>query len=195
VQTLKGQGAYPEEVRSELIGRRWVERAEIFKLNGDLEEQRPASDAYYVHDLRSATLALHGLRATFGGSFDPINEKFTELDRAFRVLEAGHGLAEAVTALDFLAAAERWEITSTRSRSSNPRDWEWLEARIRAWPEELGKLQPPESQRKVLDEVRKITSEAQRMPAWQTVNQEMKERFNPEASAGSRAAGSGATRR
>ena len=47
-----------------------------------------------------------------------------------------------MSGLNLLAVAERWEMASQRSRTTNLRDWQWLETRLRALPDELGKMQP-----------------------------------------------------
>jgi hypothetical protein len=79
-----------------------------------------------------------------------------------------------------LSAAERWEIATARSRTGDPRDWRWLEARLRVLPDELGKIQPDEPLRATVQQAQKILWEMQRLAGWQELNREMSERFNPQ---------------
>ncbi|HYR58008.1 MAG TPA: hypothetical protein VEO95_05245, partial [Chthoniobacteraceae bacterium] len=93
-------------------------------------------------------------------------------------LESGHNIAETLDAATHLVAAERWEIATAHSRTGNPHDWRWIEARLRTLPDELGKIQPDESLRPIVQEAQKILWDAQRLTSWQELNREMTERFN-----------------
>jgi hypothetical protein len=135
-----------------------------------------------VGDLRSARLALQGLAVIGGGEFEPVKEKFAALDQSLRFLESGHAIAELLDGLNHLAIAERWEIRSARSGTSTPRTWEWLELRLRTVPEELGRIQPPEPTRKIVQDAQQLVREAHRQSPAQAIGREMKERLKPERS-------------
>ena len=163
------------ELRRMLADRRWQRRGEFLKAHGDLEELRPNPDSYFVSDVRAATLALQGLKLA-----SDWEKGLAEMDEKFRLLESGHNLSEALDGFNHLAVNERWDIYTPRSQTSNPRDWYWLEGRMRTLPDELGKTQPPEALRKIVEEVRQILWKAQQQPAWKNVTEEMKDRFKVE---------------
>jgi hypothetical protein len=173
-------GQLPPEVRAALTERRWEQRADILKLNGDIEEQRPAFDAYYVSDIRSTTLALQGLRIEGAGALDPIKEKLDRLDKGFRILEAGHDVSEVLDGLTHLASSERYEIKTPRGRTVQPRNWEWVSTRLKSLPDELGRTDAPEPTRKTIEEARDILRKALQVPGAEPARREMRERFNPE---------------
>ena len=166
------------ETRDALATGRWSARSDLFKTHGDLEEIRPASDASFVADVRAATVALEGFQAlapTDGP--EKTGEKLTQLDLAFRLLEGGHDLQEMLDGLIHLAANERWQIISPRARTANPRDWNWLEARLKLAPDELGRLQlTAEPVREAISGAQKILSETPKNPSWAQIAREMQER-------------------
>jgi len=170
------------DVRAWLTGRRWTLRGEAFKQHGDLEEARIESDSYFVNDVRSTSLALGALHdaAKQAGSIDGVNDKLTALDKSFRLLESAHDLSELLDGLNHLGANERWDILNPRARTSAPRDWKWLEARLRVMPEELGQLKLDEPVRQAISLAQKSLWEMQKLPAWQVVTQEMTDRLKPD---------------
>ena len=145
-QTLRSN-QIPAEPRAGLATQRWNARSGLFKSYGDAEEGRSDADNYFVSDVRMLTLALDALRgpalsvANPSPDWDKAVQKITTLDQAFRVLESGHNLAELISQLDHLAAAERWEFAALRARTSNARDWRWSHQRMRTVSEELGRAQ------------------------------------------------------
>lgn len=184
LQKIAGRKQWTDETRGALADRHWELRGQIFKQHGDLEETRMASDSYFVNDLRMATLALDALHlAVASASPEENKKKLLTLDKNFRLLEVGHNVAETLDGLNILAAAERWEIATARARTGDPRDWRWLEARLRALPEELGRIQAEEPLRPIVQQAQRILGEAQRRPEWHQVNREMAERFNPQREA------------
>jgi hypothetical protein len=167
-----------DATRSQLRDWKWASRIAHFKLHGDLEEARPASDAPFVSDVRAATLALEALSDKQRGlSLDAIDEQVRVIDEKFRLLEVAHNVAEVAVGLQGLAAAERWEFVSPRARTTQPRDWEWMEARLKSLPEELARIGVPEPSRKIVAEAQKLLRSAASLPAAKNVNKEMKERF------------------
>ena len=180
-QEMKAAGANDKaaaELRQLLVDRRWQRRGEFLKAHGDLEELRPNPDSYFVSDVRATTLALQGLKLMSGA--EDWEKKLAETDVRFRLLESGHNLSETLDGFNHLAVNERWEIYTPRSQTSNPRDWSWLEARMRMLPEELGKTQQPEPTRKIVEQAQQILWKAQQQPAWKNVTGEMKDRFKVE---------------
>jgi len=128
------------ETLTTLSDARWTARTEVFKGYGDLEEVRTNADNAWVSDVRTATAALEALHGMATGADKAVlDEKFTVLDRALRVLESGHQLAEVLDGLNFLATNERWDIRSLAARTQSPRDWKWLESRLHGAPDEINK--------------------------------------------------------
>ncbi len=182
-------GQIPAPARVSLAAARWAAKTQLFKAHGDWEEARPDSDAYFVGDVRSATLALDVLRETVlatddASGWDKATPQFVSLDLSFRVLESGHDILELHDGLVRLAGTERWEAAAVRARTSNPRDWEWLEARLKALPDALGKLQlntkEDETARNAVNAAQKVLRDAQNDASARAINAEMKERAKPE---------------
>jgi hypothetical protein len=163
--------------RGGLLDARWESKTSWLKTNGDLEEVRPTSDTYYVSDLRQTTLALPPLKAAVAeGGVEKSAPALVALDKDFRVLESGHTLSEILDGLRTLSDAERWELVAARARTSNPRNWEWLEARLREVPNEFSRTNLDGDLRKLMEAVRKIVSDVDRLEAFRTVDREMRER-------------------
>ncbi len=179
-QQVKAMDKLPADAVAGLISRRWDERIEAFKAHGDAEEARPDSDAYFVNDVRSVSLALKATHEAATDDAALLKEKLAALEKNFRLLESGHNLFEVADGLKQLAGAEKWEIYSARARTSAPRDWSWLEARLRALPEELGKAALDEETKKLTGEAQKILWQVLQQPFAQQVAQEMPQRFNPQ---------------
>ncbi len=178
---LAARKQWSDEVRGMLADRSWELRGLMLKQHGDLEETRTASDTYFVNDVRMVTLALDALHMVVASATPDENKrKLLTLDKSFRLLESGHNIVETLDALTHLGAAERWEIATARSRTGDPRDWRWIEARLRALPEELERIQPDEPLRPIVQQARTLLRETQRLPGWQALNREMTERFNPQ---------------
>ncbi|MGB8170553.1 MAG: hypothetical protein WCF18_23825 [Chthoniobacteraceae bacterium] len=178
---LASRKQWSDDVRSALADRRWESCGLVLKQHGDLEEARTASDSYFVNDVRMTTLALDSLHMAVAAATPEENQtRLLALAKSFRLFESGHNIAEMLDALTHLSAAERWEIATARSRTGDPRDWRWIEARLRAMPDELGRIQPDETLRPIVQQAQKILGEMQRLPGWQALNREMTERFNPQ---------------
>ncbi len=174
---LVRNGRHPAPVLASLLDARWESKASWLRAVGDAEEARVSSDTYFVNDVRQTTLALEALRLV-------VNEKGVEkwgpqllaFDRSFRVLESGHNLSEVLDGLLVLSDAERWELVAARARTTNPRNWEWLEARLKAIPEELNRARFEGEMRKVMEGVRKIVADVDRLPAYKTIDRELRDR-------------------
>lgn len=137
---IRANKNHAPETQAALNDARWAARSEIFKTYGDLEELRTNADNAWVSDLRTTTAALEALHnMAAGAEKQALEEKLTTIDRSLRVLESGHQLAEILEGLNFLATNERWDIRSLAARTQSPRDWKWIESRLRTAPDELGK--------------------------------------------------------
>jgi len=179
LRAIAGNEKLSAEARTHLVDRRWESRIAHFKLHGDLEEARTASDTPFVADLRAMTLALQAMHVTMGqAKAEEIEEKLRSMDKPFRVLESAHNLAEIVGGLGTLAVGERWELFSPRARTTSPRDWEWVEDRMKAVVNELERTELDPSIRERIREAEKIIRAAISDPAARQVNQEMKQRFD-----------------
>ena len=177
-EEVKRSEKLPEEWRARIIDRRWDLRSAVFKEHGDLEEARGNSDSYFVADLRATTLALLGLKTA--GTPPERDKKLGELDLSFRLLESGHNLVETLAGFNHLAVGERWDVYHPRVRTTNARDWKWLEDRLRTLPDELGKTQQPEATHQIVMSAQRILWEAQKRPSWKALADEMQERLRPE---------------
>lgn len=171
----------PERV-SDLQGGRWDSTRDLLKTHGDVEEIRPGSDAEFVSDARAATTALEGLRVlTTANGLPATRERISALDRAFRLLEGAHDLQELVDGLTGLAVEERWQIATPRARTAAPRDWGWIEVRLREAPSDLAKLDVREQPaRDAVMAANRILAGANNLPAYRDVDREMNERRKPE---------------
>ncbi len=178
---LSSRQDWPENLRAELAERHWETRGLMLKQNGDLEETRTAADTQFLNDVRMTTLALDALRMSAAtASLEENKTRLTTLDKNFRLLESGHSLAELLDGLQYLAAAERWEIATAHERTGGPREWRWLETRLRFAPEELNRIEPDAALGEIIQEARKILVGAGQLPAWNELNREMSERLSPQ---------------
>jgi len=172
----------PPERTADLQAVRWDAARDTFKVHGDLEEIRPSSDAVFVGDLRAATTALEGLRVLFSGNgVASVRDRLAAFDRIFRLIESAADLQELLDGLTVLTNNERWQVATPRSRTVAPRDWSWLEQRLKETPNELGKLdQKEEAIRKAVEEARKVLSTAFGQAPFRDLDREMNERRRPD---------------
>jgi hypothetical protein len=172
----------PEEARSLVKASRWELRRDLFKTHGDMEEIRPLSDALFVGDLRAATVALESFMAVSAGeTLAQSRERLLGYDRAFRLIESAHDLTELHDGLGQLTISERWQAASPRARTAAPRDWAWLEIRLRQAPDELGRLQlNDEPVRQAIQGAQQILWNLGKLDAFRDLYREMNERRKPE---------------
>ncbi len=119
--------------------RRWKAARAQLEGRAGVEEARRDSDAFFVSDAALAGKALEAVLATHEASPDPdrTRETLGVVERAFRALETGHRTAELALALRSLAEQERWRGGGPDASSRHPKDWRWMEERVRAIPEEF----------------------------------------------------------
>ncbi|MEO8353116.1 MAG: hypothetical protein ABI680_15405, partial [Chthoniobacteraceae bacterium] len=167
--------------RSALAAGEWNARETVFKAHGDVEEIRPTSDALFVADVRSTSVALHGMQdLSPSDGNDKTREKIEALDRAFRLLEGGHDLQELLDGMNNLAANERWQISSPRARTADPRDWNWLEERLRRSPDELKRMNLAGKElQESIEAVCQVLWGMQKLESWKRLDREMEQRRNP----------------
>lgn len=188
LQAVDDNSKLPETHRVATKKGRWELHRDAFKTHGDLEEIRPHSDAPFVGDLRAATLALESLQA-IANTEPPADtrEKLRSIDRAFRVLEGVHDLQELFDGLANVASNERWQVVTPRARTLAPRDWAWLQMRVRQSPDDLGKLGLKEEPlRGAISGAQKILWEAMKVSAFRDIQEEMEQRRRPEHQPASR---------
>jgi hypothetical protein len=167
----------PAETRTAQASRRIELRGLSLKQHGDLEEARRDSDSEFVNDTRTATRALDGIRIKSAeAGREKTDAQVAALDKNFRLLENAHNLNETLAGLNQLAVAERWELASLQARTTNVRDWRWLESRLRALPEELGKMQAEAPLRDLVQQAQRLLWEAQKLPEWRDTSEEMNHR-------------------
>jgi hypothetical protein len=119
----------------------------------EVEEARRDSDPFFVSDSGLAGRALQAVLDAHAAVPEPgqTRELLSIVERAFRTLETGHGLAELSIALREAAEGERWAVGSGNLVTRHPKDWHWMEGRARALEggfEEAGL--PPEAARDLL---------------------------------------------
>jgi hypothetical protein len=177
LEAIRKEPNFPADAQSALAVVRWKACGELFKTSGDLEEIRHHADNQFVSDVRQTVAAIEALSAISAGS-DPaqLREKLDALDAVFRVLESGHNLQETMDGFTQLASSERWEVRDLAARTDAPRDWRWLEARMRLMPDELGRAKPPratEDLAKAFAGAQEILWKTQQVEAWQGMEREM----------------------
>ena len=142
------------------------------------EETRKDADPFFVAD---ASLAGRAMQAVLDGhAAAPEGAKTLEtlrvVDRAYRTLETGHALAETAQALRELAEAERWHAAASTAGLRHPKDWRWVDERMKALPERL-------KDAGFAAEIGKELAKAWRGGATDPVRREMQERSNAERTA------------
>ena len=168
----------PAETREALIAAAWDSSLQILKSCGDAEERRVDSDACFVSDLRLTSRllqALDGQRARLAPQ--EVAKRIETADRDLRLLETGHNIEEVYEGLLRLANAEKWEIYTPLSRTTNPRDWARLNHLLIALPEEAAKSVRAPELRPMLAELQRLLRDAAQRPEARQLAEEMRQRF------------------
>ncbi|HVQ27136.1 MAG TPA: hypothetical protein VMV01_18245, partial [Planctomycetota bacterium] len=95
------------------------------------------------------------------------------VEKASRTLETGHLLAELSTSLRELAEGERWNASQGNRATRHPKDWEWMDARLKTLPEDFKSAGLPA-------EAATSLVKNWRGPAGDAVRREMAERHPPQ---------------
>ncbi len=185
LDAIRKEAALSPESQAAIANGRWKMCGELFKTAGDLEEIRRQADNQFVSDARQTVAAIEALAVVSAGT-EPaqVREKLDALDAAFRVLESGHNLQEAMDGFTQLASSERWEVRDLSAKTDAPRDWRWLEARMRMIPDELGKAREPFQRRgandlaKAFEGAQQIFWKSQQIEAWRAMEREIGGRGN-----------------
>jgi hypothetical protein len=188
LQAVDDNSKLPEAHRVAMKKGRWELRRDLLKTHGDLEEIRPHSDAPFVGDLRAVTLAVESLQALANSTpADQTRDKLRSIDRAFRILEGVHDLQELFDGLANVASNERWQVVTPRARTLAPRDWAWVQMRLRQSPDDLSKLELREEPvRGAINGAQKILWESMKAAAFRDIQEEMERRRRPEIQPSSR---------
>ncbi|MEO6738840.1 MAG: hypothetical protein ABIP20_01215, partial [Chthoniobacteraceae bacterium] len=177
LEQIRKEPTYSADVQRAIADGRWKICSELFKATGDLEEIRHHADNQFVSDARQTVAALEALRAVAPGTdAAEVRAKLDELDAVFRVLESGHDLQETMDGFTQLASSERWEVRDLSARTDAPRDWRWLEARMRMIPDELGRAKPVKADAelaKIFADAQQILRKAQQIEAWRAMEREI----------------------
>ncbi|MBI5773798.1 MAG: hypothetical protein HZA89_08660 [Verrucomicrobia bacterium] len=148
----------------------WRGAVEQIKDRAEAEEVRRDTELQFVADLGKAAQSLSALRAVAG---TPVStrmlEPVREMEKALRTIEAGCGLGELTRGAKHLAQQEQWENQSSDALTSQPKDWNWMGARMKAVPGDLKKAGLPAR-------VGELVAAVPPSPAAQTVAQEMTRR-------------------
>ncbi len=182
LEAIAKDATVPADAQAALARARWKMCGEFFKTSGDLEEIRHHADNQFVSDVRQASAAIEALSAVAAGTeAAQVREKRDALDAVFRVLESGHNLQETMDGFTQLASSERWEVRDLSARTDAPRDWRWLEARMRLIPDELGRAKPvkaAEELAKAFAGAQEILWKTQQIESWHAMEREMGGRGN-----------------
>lgn len=151
-----------------------------------VEESRRDADSFFAADAALAARALGAVLDAQAVSSEPgrllgassveLRGALATIERAFRALETGHRVSEIASGLRELAEGERWQAASAAAAVRHPKDWLWLEDRVRGLEAELRGAGFPE-------EVARDFQKAWRGPAGDAVRREMAERAGPERKA------------
>jgi hypothetical protein len=143
-----------------------------------VEESRRDADSFFAADAALAARALGAVLDAQAVSPEPgrLRGALVTIERAFRALETGHRVSEIASGLRELAEGERWQAASVAAAVRHPKDWLWLEDRVRGLEAELRGAGFPE-------EVARDFQKAWRGPAGDAVRREMAERAAPERKA------------
>jgi hypothetical protein len=153
---------------------RWKAARVQLEARAGVEEVRKDSDPFFVAD---SSLGGRAMQAVLDDhTATPKAAKTLEtlaiVEKAYRTLETGHGLAELSTGLRELSESERWTGSPASRTTRNPKDWQWMDVRMATLPDELkaAGLAP---------EAATALSRNWRGPAGDAVRREMNERHHP----------------
>lgn len=100
---------------------------EQLRLRRELSQGRIDSDTQFAADAGMTHRAVNSLLNQHRSN-DPsdsiVPTAFREIAPAYRTLEAGHDMANAMTMLNVLLQAERWQSQETIARTAHPAQWD-----------------------------------------------------------------------
>src|SRR4029077_20490997 len=97
------------------------------------EEVRKDSDPFFVSDSSLAGRAMQSVIDQHLAVPEALKTGATLeiVEKAFRTLETGHLVSELSTSLRDLAEGERWNASMTNRATRHPKDWQWMDVRMR----------------------------------------------------------------
>lgn len=153
---------------------RWKAARVQLEARASVEEVRKDSDPFFVADSSLGGRALQAVLDDHTATPKAARtaETLTVVEKAFRTLETGHALAELSTSLRELSEGERWNASTANRTTRHPKDWQWMDIRMNALPDELKAAGMSVESSTAL-------SRNWRGPAGDAVRREMNERHHP----------------
>jgi len=160
---------------SDLAEHRWRSASGQFSDRAAIEDVRPTPEYQLVADTADTTAAVNALHttATDAAQIEQSATALSHIEKAYRVLESGHGLIEAGRALDEMTAQERWDFAQADAFTQPLNYWDDWEKRFRALPTQLKAAELP-------GEIRKDLQKAIDSEPFRAVDAEAQQRDNPD---------------
>ncbi len=113
---------------------RWGSSVELLQDSAAVEDARTQADYPFIADAADTAAAIEGLHTT---AVDPettkqAGEAISKIEKAYRILEIGHGIIEERNHLRDMTWRERWELNTQDRRSEPLRSWPDWETSLRA---------------------------------------------------------------
>jgi len=160
---------------SDLAEHRWRSASGQFSDRAAIEDVRPTPAYLLVADTAEAAAAVNALHATAtdAAQIEQSATALSHIEKAYRVLESGHGLIEAGRALDEMTAQERWDFAQADAFTQPLNYWDDWEKRFRTLPNQLKAAELP-------GEIRKDLQKAIDSEPFRAVDAEAQQRDNPD---------------
>jgi hypothetical protein len=153
---------------------RWKGARAQLETGAGVEEARRESDPFFVADSSLAARVLQAVLDAHQAAPDAERSRATlsAVEKAYRTLETGHALADLASGLRELAEAERWGGPAPAAVTRHPKDWLWMEGRVRTLEEDFKAAGLP------VEAAREL-AKAWKGPAGEALRREMAERAAP----------------
>ena len=160
---------------SDLAEHRWRSASGQFSDRAAIEDVRPTPEYQLVADTADTTAAVNALHttATDTAQIEQSATALAHIEKAYRVLESGHGFIEAGRALDEMTAQERWDFAQADAFTQPLNYWDDWEKRFRTLPNQLKAAELP-------GEIRKDLQKAIDSEPFRAVDAEAQQRDNPD---------------
>jgi len=160
---------------SDLAEHRWRSASGQFSDRAAIEDVRPTPAYLLVADTADTAAAVNALHATAtdAAQIEQSATALSHIEKAYRVLESGHGLIEAGRALDEMTAQERWDFAQADAFTQPLNYWDDWEKRFRTLPNQLKAAELP-------GEIRKDLQKAIDSEPFRAVGAEAQQRDNPD---------------
>ncbi len=139
----------------------------------DLEDLRRSAKRLFVADTANTAAAIDTLHttATDADQIDDSAKALSHIEKAYRLLEAGHNLLEANSFLNEMAARERWNFAKADYFDQPLTLWDYWEKRAKALPNQLKDAGLP-------NDIRNEMNKALNSAPYRAVGQEARQRAN-----------------